>query len=198
MKKYISLFLLTVLSGCSVMEENSSTPLVYDELSEQEEISFDGCGALSTYEAQAWYEEFQSRATTLSKESRSVSNEGVTIKEVPAKIEDISDACYSENGDLFLVLIPGGYLSGPTVYRFNTESLDLDKASLDDKGQKGLSTPKEFGERTGSGIALVGRGGDAGTTVIMSYNYDFIENSIELEKSCSSSESNPEEKCTEY
>jgi hypothetical protein len=161
-------------------------------------VSFDGCGDLSTYETQAWYNEFQSSASSLTKEYRSISKDGVAIKEKPATLEDVSDACYSENGDIFIVLIPGAYLSGPSIYRFNTESSELSRASLDDKNQTGLSSPKEFGERIESSIGLTGRDGDAGVTVIMSYNYDFVENSIELTKSCTSSESSPEEKCVAY
>lgn len=187
LKKYsFSVLVLAIflLSGCSKATDNL--------------FSFDDCGKLSMYETQAWYNEFQSSAVPLFKEFRSVGSDGVVIKEEPATLEDISDACYSENGNLFIVLIPGDYLAGPSIYSFDTESFELNRATFDDKDQKGLSSPKEFGQVTESGIGLTGRGGDAGTTVDMFYNYNFVENSIELIKSCTSSESSPEEKCGLY
>lgn len=166
------------------LKGNSSQPAALTEKqTTPEEISFDGCGKLSKYENKPWYPEL-AKNTTLSVEPvivKNVKTEEYKVRD-NATLKNVYDACFSENGNLLVMLIPGGYAQGPTIYRFDTKTYKLDRATLEDNERGWLASPYEFGKRTGNIIYLEGTSGDAGAGSTMYYEYDFVKNTVELKK----------------
>ena len=95
-------------------------------------------------------------------------------------MEKIVEGCYSENGNIFVFLIPGGYAEFGKIYKFNTIQYDFEEATILYKGF--LGSPQEFGKRDGNVIKLIGIEGDAGCSVEFFYDYDFVKNEVKLEK----------------
>ncbi|HBB02847.1 MAG: hypothetical protein US89_C0007G0030 [Candidatus Peregrinibacteria bacterium GW2011_GWF2_38_29] len=156
------------------------------------QISFDGCGKLDQYKTKSWYAELEKRAQNgnfVKEPVRGVANYPIE----KATLKDVNDACFSENGDLLVMLIPGEYAQGPTIYRFDTVSpYNLEKATYSNKMRNWLASPDEFGKRVGDVIEMIGKSGDAGFGTDMYFEYNFKTNVIELKKEYNYSADEPD------
>jgi len=149
-------------------------------------ITFDGCGALSQYQSTDWYPNLAQHTTLAIKPL-------VKGSEVDVPLQDVSDACLSNDGNLLIMLFPGGYGGGPTIYTFDTKTYELQRAALIDHGRGWLASPKKFGQRDGNIINLEGKVGDAGAGSTMYYSYFFLDNVIELQKEYNYDAENPDQ-----
>ena len=173
---------ITKFENQLAIQEIGSQPALSDKIPEEPqeqtisgEVSFDGCGALSEYENKVWYSEL-TKNTALTIESYE------STSEQTATLQEVSDVCFSENSNLFVMLVPGDYALGPKIYQFNTESFRLKQAILEDNGRGWLASPDEFGKREDNIIHLEGTSGDAGAGSTMYFEYDFVKNVVELKK----------------
>ncbi len=150
-----------------------------------EEISFDGCGLVTRYEGMGWYMELEEVAEEeMYVDFRSMTKEGTVINRDAELVglEDVVDSCYSANGNILVMLVPGDYAQAPSVFKFDTEEGVLERALMNDHGRGMLASGGEFGKRVDDVIKMEGMTGDAGVVALMYYDYNFIENVIELKK----------------
>lgn len=131
-------------------------------------ISFDACGPLKKYEQQPWYTKF---VEAIKKQS-------------DVSLETIVEGCYSENGNMFIMVTARSYCTPTSVFKFQTDSSILEKAAMNSGGREGCLTGGiSFGKREGSIITMEpGIDGDAGCWTKQYYNYHFQSNIIELVK----------------
>lgn len=157
------------ISACNSLGEITTKPVEFST-EDTKEISFDGCGKITNYEDMPWYEGLGQML------EESTSGEGYSYT-----FEQVSEACYSENGDMFLFLAPR--YAGGKIFKYLISSDKLEEAMIDTKDEQWwYSSPSEFGQRQGNIIPVWGTDGDAGYGATMYYDYNFIENIVELKK----------------
>ncbi len=144
------------------------------------EINFDVCFKIDKYKNEWWYSNF---ATILSKNN--ISNK-------------IIDSCLSLDKTIFLIMLERDYCKWDTVYKYNIDSKELSKASLDDSDRWCLASPSKFGKRNGFNLHLVWKWGDSWCSNIMYYDYNYIKNIITLKKECSKCEWDKLFSCEDY
>ena len=155
--------------------------VIKDEYSADAGISFSECGLAGYFKKQEWY---QGLLDKLAKNSLTAKN--------------ISGACLSADKSMFIFIAQSGtYCEGPKMYRYNTINGNLALASVIDKGISCLGSLKTFGKRDGNVIHMVAPGnGECRREEY--YDYNFIQNSVELKKSRSLCDGDSNWKVTEY
>jgi hypothetical protein len=128
-----------------------------------QQFTFDGCGQISDYEEYDWYSELASKASKAGFEPN-----------------EISELCYSENGQMAVFIVHGSYCQSGDIYRLDIGKDNLLQANVIDHDRGCLAGFKEFGKRIGNIIKVIGSGGDAGCTAEMYYDYNFLSNYVEL------------------
>ena len=158
----------------------TSTPGTTSEITSPPsvQVTFDGCGKTEKYAQEVWYENFKTAAAAILPQS--------------------PEACYSKNGFMVVLMVPGGYCEGSTLYKYSIGTAALQKATVDSKERGCLASPQQFGRRDGNVIKLVGTEGDAGCGSQMYFDYDFINNKITLIKELRQCEGDKEGKWQYY
>jgi len=135
-------------------------------------ISFDGCGKIDNYKNESWYQNVKS-----------------VLQSANQSIAGILDVCQSLDKSQVIILTNGGnedglipYCDAGSLFQYDVSRNVLAKAVLDDHKRGCVSWPSEFGKRNGNIISLQGSGGDAGCGNTMYYEYNFVDNKIELKK----------------
>lgn len=145
------------------------------------EIAFDNCGNIDKYKDESWYYNF----------TKVLSNSSISIS-------DIREACFSFDKTTLIAITEGGYCEAGLLFQYKVSRNVLDKAVFDDHERGCVSWPDEFGKRNGKIISLQGFGGDAGCSGTMYYEYNYIDNKIELKKECGECEGEKQIACTNY
>lgn len=144
------------------------------------EITFDGCGKISSYKNNSWYSSFND----------TLNNNGILM-------DEISEACLSLNETILIAITEGGYCESGIIFQYNISKNIITKATFNDHERGCVSWPNGFGKRNGYIIPLLGFGGDAGCSSTMYYDYNYINNTIELKKECSQCQQGTET-CDDY
>lgn len=149
--------------------------------SEVREIAFDGCGKIDKYKNESWYSNFTK-----------ILNGGSIA------INDISEACLSLDKTMLIIITGGSYCEAGSLFQYDVSKNVLAKAVFDDHKRGCVAWPVSFGKRSGKIISLQGSGGDAGCGATMYYDYNYVDNKIELKKECDKCEGEKQETCTNY
>lgn len=103
---------------------------------------------------------------------------------------DYGEGCLAKDGTAFVAVFSGEYMGGGNhLFRYDIRNDVLEEAKkvIDEKeyGEYGWNAPpSKFGKRQGNVITMSGGVGDAGCGVVTSFDYDFIENTVEMTKRC--------------
>lgn len=169
-------------------------------ISTESGTTFEVCGAsLSDFTNYVWYYTFLDR---MIEKKRYHAVEKATYPETKISSGSIDTVCYSQNGKLFLAIVPArGDGKGFQLLRFQTKARELDLADRDDIFRTNVpleagseapelwpTTPATFGKRTGDVIRLFSRNGyDASCPGHASFSYNFVKNRIKLDQACTTS-----------
>jgi hypothetical protein len=151
------------------------------------QIQFDACGKVNKYKNESWYPDF----------INSLQKNHILVDDTILN----SDSCLSLDKTIFLMLISEPDWCGKnfSIYKYYISDYYLERAMIDIKGVKGcIMWPGGFGKREGNVIKLQGHGGDGGCGSDDYFNYDIIENKLELKQSCGQCEGEETETCTNY
>ncbi|MFC1616400.1 S-layer homology domain-containing protein [Patescibacteria group bacterium] len=156
-----------LLYRAQTVKDNNYSPFKEDEAPvSTTEIKFDTCGDIQDYSDYDWFSALID----------AISDDDIDLL-------DLTDVCHSENGGITVFIVPGGYCQSGDIYKFDVDSSSLDAAEFDIKNQGCVSTVQSFGKRHDTVIPVYGHGGDAGCSVQMYYDYEFIDNTVDLIKS---------------
>lgn len=102
------------------------------------------------------------------------------------------EGCLSKDGSAFVAVFPGVYMGeGDHLFRYDVKENILEEAKqLIDEKEYGLygwnAPPTSFGKRVGNVIKMVGGTGDAGCGVTTEFDYDYVANTVEMTRRCTS------------
>jgi len=150
-------------------------------------ISFNDCGKIDKYKNESWYQNVKN-----------------ALQNINQSIASILDTCQSLDKSQVIILTNGGnddglikYCEAGSLFNYNVSKNILTKTIFDDHKRGCVSWPSEFGKRDGNIISLQGSGGDAGAGSTMYYDYNFVDNKIELRKECNTYQEK-QISCTNY
>lgn len=128
----------------------------------KEEVKFDECGHVTTFIFKDWYAKLESAATALN-----------------VNLRDGASACYSENGNTLVFLIPAEGCTMGDFYRFNPLTGQLNKAAFNGKGAECTPSPTLLGKREGVVLKMTGSA-QADCKWKTYYDYNYLKNTVEL------------------
>lgn len=140
-----------------------------------QEISFGKCGTADEHKSQAWYPNF---IRSLSKFVANLNDKDI----LETGIFNVSGMCLSLDKTTLIAITSGGYCEAGSLFKYDIPGNVLTKAVFNDHGRGCVSWPSEFGKIAGNIMSLQGSGGDAGCGNTMYYEYNFVDNKIELKK----------------
>jgi hypothetical protein len=203
--RYSSKALMNMLQQS--FEVFASLPEVYPEvLADGEEIVFDGCGALSDYTQNSFYDAFISALSVTPMISSPIA-EARYGDDYAFDESFVRDVCVAFDSSVVVAVVSGRYCDLGHVVRYSTITGEL---SLADSrhvrkiiGGDCMPSFGEFGKRNGHLLDLFGYFGDAGFSASYDFVYDYTANVVGLLKSCSShvnfdTDELEEEECREY
>jgi hypothetical protein len=91
--------------------------------------------------------------------------------------------CYASNTDTVVAVVSGDYCNVGKALRYDVNDKSLNVASFTNVGEGCYGQMNEFGKRTGNLIPVTGVFGDAGYAATYYYNYNFVNDTVTLEKS---------------
>jgi len=127
--------------------------------------NFDNCSNIESYEDKNWYNDLK----------KSLSERNILL-------ENISDSCFSDEGQILILKKQGSYCNFGNIYRYDINKKILEMAVIMDKETGCLASPNEFGKRENDIIKLIGIWADAGCDSEMYFDYNYISNIVELKK----------------
>jgi len=160
--------------------DETSTPPVSDS-NKVREIAFDGCGKIDKYKNESWYSNF----------IKILNDDSIAIN-------DISEACLSLDKTMLIAITGGDYCETGLLFQYNVSRNVLAKAVFDDHERGCVAWPAEFGKGNGKIISLQGSSGDAGCIATMYYDYNYVDNKIELKRECGKCEGDKQETCSNF
>lgn len=153
------------IQGATIEPAEGSEPVEAVKEPVYKDIRFDKCGQISLFIYEDWYLSFADG-----------------IKKQFVEPDDITSACYSNDGDMLIALVYTDYCTPPAIFKFNTQTKTLGITKIDGKGVNCISSPEVFGKRVDNVIKLVGTDGDAGCNWENHYDYHFQKNILELKR----------------
>lgn len=159
---FSALILLSIVGDIIYVWKHDEKPSVEISENTMAKVGFDQCNKPDAYSQEAWFTGFKAASTSF--------------------YSQISQLCYSKNGQLVIAMLPGSYCVPNAIYRYNTQASILEKATLLDKARGCLASAEKFGQQTGNVFEIKGEGGDAGCRSEMYFDYDFSKNVLELKK----------------
>jgi len=140
------------------------------------EVKFDSCGSIGNYKTKDWYAAFTQTAAT---------NQ--------IAVDKITNTCYSENGKILIMLTPGDFYNcvNGMLARYDITGGTLQQATINNKQQKCLGWPTQFGKREGAVIKMEGPAVGEGCRTKMYFDYDFVQNIFELKKTYTTCDDKP-------
>jgi len=160
---------------------NENSGIINHFLIADKEISFNNRGKINKYKNSPWYPNFL---------------DIININNI--ELNDISEICLSDDSTKLLAITKGSYCITGLIFQYDITEDTLVKAMLNDKGISCIAWPEEFGPRNGLTISLQGFTVDAGCAGHMYYDYNYVENVVELQRGCFICEEETTEKCYNY
>lgn len=178
------------------------------------------CESGETLNNLSWYGDFLMKATSLARvnpEDRKCRDSGdADVDCVTGTIteNDIGDVCYMRDRNMLIALVPGIYLgSGFKLLRYDVKNGQMSVARREDfdGGQESgwyqfmnkrfpseekidyydwKAPPREIDKLQGNSIIMIGKEGDAGCGMTVTYRYDILQNYLSVTNFCSG--------CVEY
>ncbi len=154
------------------------------------QMSFKSCGIFSTYKTQEW----MNKLSNLLEKQKLIlygQNDPIFITET-----DISSACYSENGDIFIFIVQNEEKRSFNIFRYDIKHNTISSPNIISH-ENNLIPPSTFGKREGNIINLAASSKKDTCNYNIDYKYDFLKNELSLQKVCTKCPSKNEE-CSSY